>query len=45
MLAKLLVPCIDLDSVRVVNGLKYLSIRYAGDPFEAAIRYDAEGPD
>ncbi len=45
MLAKRLVPCLDVDRGRVVKGVKFVSIRDAGDPVEAAIRYDAEGAD
>ena len=45
MLAKRLVPCLDVDRGRVVKGVRFVSIRDAGDPVEAAIRYDAEGAD
>jgi cyclase len=45
MLAKRLVPCLDVDRGRVVKGVQFVSIRDAGDPVEAAIRYDAEGAD
>lgn len=45
MLAKRLVPCLDVDRGRVVKGVRFVSLRDAGDPVEAAIRYDAEGAD
>lgn len=45
MLAKRLVPCLDVDKGRVVKGVQFVSLRDAGDPVECAIRYDAEGAD
>jgi len=45
MLAKRLVPCLDVDHGRVVKGVRFVSLRDAGDPVEAAARYDAEGAD
>jgi cyclase len=45
MLAKRLIPCLDVDRGRVVKGVKFVSLRDAGDPVEAAVRYDAEGAD
>jgi cyclase len=45
MLAKRLVPCLDVDRGRVVKGVQFVSLRDAGDPVEAAMRYDAEGAD
>jgi len=45
MLAKRLVPCLDVDEGRVVKGVQFVSLRDAGDPVECAIRYDAEGAD
>jgi cyclase len=45
MLAKRLIPCLDVDRGRVVKGVKFVSIRDAGDPVECAARYDAEGAD
>jgi len=45
MLAKRLVPCLDVDRGRVVKGVRFVSLRDAGDPVEAAMRYDAEGAD
>ena len=45
MLAKRLIPCLDVDRGRVVKGVRFLSLRDAGDPVECAERYDAEGAD
>ena len=45
MLAKRLIPCLDVDRGRVVKGVRFVSFRDAGDPVEAAVRYDAEGAD
>jgi cyclase len=45
MLAKRLIPCLDVDRGRVVKGIKFVSLRDAGDPVECAARYDAEGAD
>jgi cyclase len=45
MLAKRLVPCLDVDKGRVVKGVQFVSLRDAGDPVECAARYDAEGAD
>jgi cyclase len=45
MLARRLVPCLDVDRGRVVKGVNFVSLRDAGDPVEAAARYDAEGAD
>jgi cyclase len=45
MLAKRLIPCLDVDRGRVVKGVRFVSLRDAGDPVEAAARYDAEGAD
>ena len=45
MLAKRLVPCLDVDRGRVVKGVQFVSLRDAGDPVECAVRYDAEGAD
>jgi cyclase len=44
-LAKRLVPCLDVDRGRVVKGVKFVSLRDAGDPVECAARYDEEGAD
>jgi cyclase len=45
MLAKRLIPCLDVDAGRVVKGVKFVALRDAGDPVECAARYDAEGAD
>ena len=45
MLAKRLIPCLDVDRGRVVKGVRFVSLRDAGDPVEASARYDAEGAD
>lgn len=44
-LAKRIIPCLDVDNGRVVKGVKFLEIRDAGDPVEAAKRYDEQGAD
>jgi cyclase len=45
MLAKRLVPCLDVDRGRVVKGVRFVALCDAGDPVECASRYDAEGAD
>ncbi len=45
MLAKRLIPCLDVDCGRVVKGVRFVSLRDAGDPVECAMRYDSEGAD
>jgi len=45
MLSKRIIPCLDVAHGRVVKGVKFVDIIDAGDPVEAAIRYDAEGAD
>ena len=45
MLAKRLIPCLDVDRGRVVKGVQFVSLQDAGDPVECAARYDAEGAD
>jgi len=45
MLAKRIIPCLDVDAGRVVKGVKFVEIRDAGDPVEVARRYDKEGAD
>ena len=45
MLAKRIVPCLDVDKGRVVKGVRFVDIKDAGDPVELAARYDAEGAD
>ena len=45
MLAKRIVPCLDIDRGRVVKGVKFEDVQDAGDPVEIARRYDAQGAD
>ncbi len=45
MLAKRIIPCLDVDKGRVVKGVKFLNLRDAGDPVEVAKRYEQEGAD
>ena len=45
MLAKRIIPCLDVNHGRVVKGMNFLNLRDAGDPVEVAARYDAEGAD
>ncbi len=44
-LAKRIIPCLDIDNGRVVKGVRFVDIRDAGDPVEAARRYDQQGAD
>jgi imidazoleglycerol phosphate synthase cyclase subunit/phosphoribosyl-ATP pyrophosphohydrolase len=44
-LAVRVIPCLDVANGRVVKGLKFQNLRDAGDPVEAAVRYEAEGAD
>lgn len=45
MLAKRIIPCLDVDGGRVVKGIRFVSLADAGDPVTQAKRYDAEGAD
>ncbi|MCW8943202.1 MAG: imidazole glycerol phosphate synthase subunit HisF [Sedimenticola sp.] len=45
MLAKRIIPCLDVDAGRVVKGVQFVDIRDAGDPVEVARRYNREGAD
>jgi cyclase len=45
MLAKRIIPCLDVKAGRVVKGVKFLELRDAGDPVEIARIYDREGAD
>ena len=45
MLAKRIIPCLDVDRGRVVKGVKFVELRDAGDPVECAAAYDAQGAD
>jgi cyclase len=44
-LAKRIIPCLDVKDGRVVKGVNFVGLRDAGDPVEAAIRYNEEGAD
>ncbi|HYC55460.1 MAG TPA: imidazole glycerol phosphate synthase subunit HisF [Candidatus Binatia bacterium] len=45
MLAKRIIPCLDVKDGRVVKGVQFVGLRDAGDPVECAARYDREGAD
>lgn len=45
MLAKRVIPCLDVDAGRVVKGTNFLNLRDAGDPVQVAARYEEEGAD
>jgi cyclase len=45
MLAKRIIPCLDVDRGRVVKGTNFLNLRDAGDPVQVAARYEEEGAD
>src|ERR1044071_6904550 len=45
MLAKRIIPCLDVDRGRVVKGIRFVDLIDAGDPVEQARRYDREGAD
>jgi cyclase len=45
MLAKRIIPCLDVKAGRVVKGVKFLELRDAGDPVEIAQLYDRQGAD
>ncbi|HET9466648.1 MAG TPA: imidazole glycerol phosphate synthase subunit HisF [Gemmatimonadales bacterium] len=45
MLARRIIPCLDVAGGRVVKGVHFETLRDAGDPVEQAARYDAEGAD
>ena len=45
MLAKRIIPCLDIKRGRVVKGVKFVGLRDAGDPVEVARRYEREGAD
>ena len=44
-LAKRIIPCLDVKDARVVKGVNFVGLMDAGDPVEAAIRYNKEGAD
>lgn len=45
MLAKRIIPCLDVKDGRVVKGISFINLRDAGDPVEVARLYDEEGAD
>jgi imidazole glycerol-phosphate synthase subunit HisF len=45
MLAKRVIPCLDVDRGRVVKGTNFVNLRDAGDPVQVAARYEKEGAD
>jgi len=45
MLAKRIIPCLDVDRGRVVKGINFVGLRDAGDPVEVARRYNEQGAD
>src|SRR5262249_25482282 len=45
MLKKRVIPCLDVHDGRVVKGVRFVNLRDAGDPVEAAQAYDAQGAD
>jgi cyclase len=45
MLAKRVIPCLDVQGGRVVKGVRFVALADAGDPVEAAVAYDRQGAD
>jgi cyclase len=45
MLARRIIPCLDVKDGRVVKGINFIALRDAGDPVEQAAAYDAQGAD
>ena len=45
MLTRRIIPCLDIRDGRVVKGIRFVNIRDAGDPVEAAVRYNEAGAD
>src|SRR5512146_3502262 len=45
MLAKRIIPCLDVTAGRVVKGVHFVNLRDAGDPVELADRYNEQGAD
>ena len=45
MLAKRIIPCLDVKNGRVVKGVRFLKLKDAGDPVEAGRRYESQGAD
>ena len=44
MLAKRIIPCLDVHAGRVVKGVNFLNLQDAGDPVQIARRYEQQGP-
>ena len=45
MLAKRIIPCLDVHAGRVVKGVNFVNLQDAGDPVEVAARYEEQGAD
>jgi cyclase len=45
VLTRRIIPCLDVKDGRVVKGVRFVDLRDAGDPVEAALAYDAQGAD
>ena len=45
MLAKRIIPCLDVRDGRVVKGVNFIDIKEVGDPVECAMEYDRQGAD
>lgn len=45
MLAKRIIPCLDVHAGRVVKGVNFLNLQDAGDPVEIARKYEQQGAD
>jgi len=45
MLARRIIPCLDVDAGRVKKGIRFKQLRDAGDPVEVAAAYDQQGAD
>ena len=45
MLAKRIIPCLDVNAGRVVKGINFVNLRDAGDPVEIARKYNDDGAD
>ncbi len=45
MLAKRIIPCLDVDRGRVVKGTNFVDLRDAGDPVQVAAKYERDGAD
>jgi len=45
VVAKRIIPCLDIAGGRVVKGVNFVELRDAGDPVEIAARYDEQGAD